>query len=351
LLLFVQKKAFDTGHFVALVHSKKVVVVAIRGTFHARDALTDLCAEYSPFLGGHAHAGIAEAATNKSEEILPVVLRALETHPDYRVVVTGHSLGAGTASLLAMLWKDAMNFPIECHAFACPPVLCVEMASLPETRAVINSYVANDDIIPRLSFGSMTDLKQWVVNLATDGTGYFHRMFQIMSLGNPLGDNATNFISKKMEWTPDLGASVRAALDHITPTERLYLPGKVYFLYKLRTLAEIESQPGFPNANPHASVEKSSDERQGDDIVGLTCEYDGIEESSPALFPDIVLSPSMLTDHMPDLYQEALEIALRRMVEEDEREVAIATAEAEAKPKAEAAGADNDEVNLIDLED
>lgn len=46
---------FNPGHYMAYDHSRKNVVIAIRGTFHLRDALTDLVASYEPFEDGYAH--------------------------------------------------------------------------------------------------------------------------------------------------------------------------------------------------------------------------------------------------------------------------------------------------------
>ncbi len=43
------------GHYVVLDHASKSIVVAFRGTFHIKDALTDLVATYEPFLDGFAH--------------------------------------------------------------------------------------------------------------------------------------------------------------------------------------------------------------------------------------------------------------------------------------------------------
>ncbi len=51
----MQYTAFFTGHFMVFDHSRKSVVIAIRGTFHIRDALTDLVACYEPFMDGIAH--------------------------------------------------------------------------------------------------------------------------------------------------------------------------------------------------------------------------------------------------------------------------------------------------------
>lgn len=46
---------FNPGHYMAYDHSRKNVVIAIRGTFHIKDALTDLVASYEPFEEGTAH--------------------------------------------------------------------------------------------------------------------------------------------------------------------------------------------------------------------------------------------------------------------------------------------------------
>lgn len=319
---WTSETAFDTGHYVALAHEKKAIVVGIRGTFHARDALTDLCAEYEEFLTGTAHLGMMTAARNKNAEVLPVVLTALESHPDYRVVITGHSLGAGTSALLALLWNSEQKFQIECHAFACPPVVSAEMALSHDTKKLVNCYAVNDDIIPRLSFGSSTDLKKWLVNVATDGTGFFHRMFQVMSVGNALGKDTTAYISSKMEWSSDLNDSVAKALDAVQPTERLYLPGRVFFIYQHKTLDELarsaryreffseEEVKAAEAATPSGKIDSPEPTKKEENLI---CDYDAMEESSATMFSDLVMSDSMFTDHMPDLYEEALEITLAKV--------------------------------------
>jgi hypothetical protein len=41
---------FDPGHYICLCHERKAIIVAFRGTFHVRDALTDLVASNTPFM-------------------------------------------------------------------------------------------------------------------------------------------------------------------------------------------------------------------------------------------------------------------------------------------------------------
>ena len=99
---------WDTGMFapscyVAVDHAHRWVVLAIRGTFHSSDALTDACADEIEFLDGYAHAGMCAAAWNMIKDQLPRLALTLHRHPGYELVTTGHSMGGGVASLFTML--------------------------------------------------------------------------------------------------------------------------------------------------------------------------------------------------------------------------------------------------------
>ena len=82
------------AYFVALCHEKKKLVISIRGTYSFKDIVTDLNGKAGDFFSGHAHVGMAGAAFLLSEKLRPLVDEQLKKHPDYEVVVTGHSLGA-----------------------------------------------------------------------------------------------------------------------------------------------------------------------------------------------------------------------------------------------------------------
>lgn len=64
-----------------------------------------------PFLDGHAHAGIAAATWQLVAEFVPRVAAALARHSGYQAVLTGHSMGAGVAALLAMLLHRCARNP------------------------------------------------------------------------------------------------------------------------------------------------------------------------------------------------------------------------------------------------
>ena len=94
---------FQPSCFIALDHDRRWVVLAIRGTMHSGDALTDSCADAVAFLTGYAHAGMCAAAWQLAKQQLPKIAQALAANPTYDLVMTGHSMGGGVAALMAML--------------------------------------------------------------------------------------------------------------------------------------------------------------------------------------------------------------------------------------------------------
>eukprot|EP00667_Euglena_gracilis_P012973 EG_transcript_13360 len=91
-----------------LVHDQPsaTLVLALRGTVSLGDLLTDVCGAAVPFQRGHGHSGVVQAADSILQAALPEMETFLSSHRDVRrVMVTGHSLGAGTAALVSMLLR------------------------------------------------------------------------------------------------------------------------------------------------------------------------------------------------------------------------------------------------------
>lgn len=71
--------------------------------------------------------------------------------------MTGHSLGAGTATLLSLMLKK--TYPdVRCIAYS-PPGCLVSHTLARFTKSFIMSVVVGDDIVPRLSIRSVHNLK------------------------------------------------------------------------------------------------------------------------------------------------------------------------------------------------
>ena len=84
-------------HFMIFIDkSTKSIVLAIRGTSSIKDAVINAVASETKFLNGYAHKGIFESSQKILHQSSQVLKKAFENYPEYRLIITGHSLGGGT---------------------------------------------------------------------------------------------------------------------------------------------------------------------------------------------------------------------------------------------------------------
>jgi len=165
-------RLFQPGYLVAVDHVTGHVVVALRGTSSVRDALSDLACQPSELqlggMSGLAHSGMLIAARRIEGRLADMARIGLDSlgieRP--RIVVVGHSLGAGVGALVTALWRDQGSFPgvdVRCVALACPQILDEDLS-----RAVSNfttSIVLGDDLVPRFSLATANDLRSAVLHI------------------------------------------------------------------------------------------------------------------------------------------------------------------------------------------
>lgn len=122
----------ETPFFVAVDYNYSKIVVSIRGTLSMKDVLTDLNAEGDclplnpPREDWLGHKGMVQAAIyikNKLEEE-NLIQRAMNHNPirgtqNFGLVLVGHSLGAGTAAILAILMKQEYD-DLHCYSYSPP---------------------------------------------------------------------------------------------------------------------------------------------------------------------------------------------------------------------------------------
>lgn len=155
---------YELPFYVVIDRATNSVVLAIRGTLSLQDVITDLVIERGDLdITGVqcacAHNGILQSAMyiKQTLEEKKILEEAFSRAEGADLVITGHSLGAGAAALLAILLKP--TFPkLKCFAFS-PPGELVSPAVSKYAEDIVCSVVLGDDIISRQGMLMMDDLK------------------------------------------------------------------------------------------------------------------------------------------------------------------------------------------------
>ncbi|EGG09588.1 uncharacterized protein MELLADRAFT_77122 [Melampsora larici-populina 98AG31] len=198
-------------HYIAVDHSVKSIVLTCRGTLGLSDILVDLTCQYEPIMveGGDsekaylAHSGMLHSALrlrHQSSLVHQELKQALLDHPDYGLIITGHSLGGGVASLLAVLFstrsevylnelssaesstdsprpqlpiitKFVTSFksglphgrPIHCYCYGPPAVSSIDLSEY--LVGLVTAVCNGIDVVPTLSLGVLHDFKNVAVSI------------------------------------------------------------------------------------------------------------------------------------------------------------------------------------------
>ncbi|GAA6226013.1 sn1-specific diacylglycerol lipase beta [Lates japonicus] len=295
---------YEIPFYVALDHKREAVLVAVRGTLSLKDVLTDLSAECEnlPIEGVsgacYAHKGICQAASYIYKKLVNdgILNQAFSVAPEYKLVVTGHSLGAGTAAVLAVMLRN--SFPtLQCYAFS-PPGGLLSKALADYSKDFVVSVVLGKDLVPRLSIPNMEDLKRRILKIVSNCNkpkyrillqGLWYELF-----GGDPDDCPTEMDNRREEELsqPLLGeeslmirnsSSYQSLGSDDSPAHKaahlpLFLPGRVLHI-----------------------TEDGPSRRSCFSQVRYRAEW-----STEMAFRSILISPRMLSDHMPDIVLRAL---------------------------------------------
>eukprot|EP00934_Nitzschia_sp_Nitz4_P009311 Nitzschia sp. Nitz4//scaffold104_size75438//6816//8468//NITZ4_005649-RA/size75438-processed-gene-0.58-mRNA-1//1//CDS//3329532365//9301//frame0 len=267
-----QQKLDPSSHFVAVDHAHRKVVLAIRGTFSFQDIVVDIASfSRENFCGGEAHAGMATMAEHVWEEAGPSITNLLRQNKGYELILTGHSLGAGTASLLAILLQThrkrdlPRHTTLRCFAYACPPVF-TPLEVVPQALRVTTNFVHENDVVPCLSLYSVRGMLGSL------------RAIQEYTQAHPMSWSETFAIATGQMPPPQALVEVVRAAPPVAPKQgspRLYIPaGQTVWLKGVtRPHAEFYTFDVLPRVH---------------------------------YFPIRVL-PNMFLDHLPSRYEYALD--------------------------------------------
>ncbi|XP_046741957.1 diacylglycerol lipase-alpha isoform X5 [Diprion similis] len=301
----------ETPFFVALDYTRKKVVVSIRGTLSMKDVLTDLNAEaevlpLSPpkedWLG---HKGMVQAAEYIRKKLREegIIARALAKDPargthQFGLTLVGHSLGAGTAAILAILLRQEYQ-DLLCFSFA-PPGGLLSMPAQQYTQEFITSVVVGKDVVPRIGLRQMESLRADLINAIKRSVDPKWKTIACSVMCCGCGSTPTSAANLEAggcisEYQRDkdqarsqtvVPSDSRIALTLHRP---LYPPGRIIHVVRHHT-----------NKN-----EQKYESRWRQVLRKREPVYQALW-AGPCDFDEVLISPVMIQDHMPDTMLNAL---------------------------------------------
>ncbi|KAI4600905.1 hypothetical protein KJ359_013068 [Pestalotiopsis sp. 9143b] len=320
-------------HTIAVDRESKAIVLACRGTLGFEDVLSDMMCDYDDLAWrGKAykvHKGIHASARRLlyggDGRVLFTLKEALEEFPEFGLVLCGHSLGGAVAALLGamlaepattgtafvtsaqqhkrllsngMMTTDAhipVNLPAgrPIHVFAYGPPATMSPALRLATRGLITSVVHGNDLVPYLSLGVLHDMQALALAFKTDNNEakaeVRRRVWQSFQTG--LSDKWYNNAPKlstedDAQWSYAALKTLRASM----MSSKLLPPGEIF---------AVESTP---------ALRRDAFVQTGGEFIGRTAtrivlKYIRDVENH---FREIKFGASMLTDHSPGRYEDAL---------------------------------------------
>uniref|UniRef100_A0A8C3GQF4 Diacylglycerol lipase-beta n=1 Tax=Cairina moschata TaxID=8855 RepID=A0A8C3GQF4_CAIMO len=300
-------KIYEIPFFVALDHKKEAIVVAVRGTLSFEDILTDLSADCEDLTledvleNGFVHKGITQAANYIYQKLINdgILNQAFTIAPEYKLVIVGHSLGGGTASILAIMLRN--SFPtLKCYAFS-PPGGLLSKTLADYTKHFIVSVILGKDLVARLSMPNMEDLKRRIVRIVANCN---RPKYQILLRGcwyEVFGGDPDNFPT-------ELDGRNQDALTQPLLAEESLMVHRSPSYNALDGESRLHSPPQYPHLYLPGKIIHIVEECTSSRFGIITC--DNIKYtaswSNETVFSSILISPKMITDHMPDVVLNAL---------------------------------------------
>ncbi|OTA98239.1 hypothetical protein M426DRAFT_326150 [Hypoxylon sp. CI-4A] len=326
----------DTGiplvHTIALDEESKAVVLSCRGTLGFEDVLSDMTCEYDDLVWRgnpyKVHKGIHASARRLlyggDGRVLATLKEALEEFSDYGLVLCGHSLGGAVTALLgAMLAEPAssgtafvtsaephqrlltdgsthQNFSHIClpsgrpiHVYAYGPPSTMSPSFQKATRGLITSTVHGNDLVPYLSLGVLHDFQAVALAFKTDNNEakaeVRRRIWEGLQSGLAdkwYNNGPTHSSEEEDKWAYAALKTLRASM----MSSKLLPPGEVF---------TVESTPVLRRD----AFLQAGTGQVGRPATRVVFKYIRDVETR---FREVRFGSSMLMDHSPGRYEDAL---------------------------------------------
>ncbi|ESK93113.1 lipase class 3 [Moniliophthora roreri MCA 2997] len=248
----------------------------------------------------HVHSGMLRMARAMGEVGKPVQLavhEALYKNPGYELVLCGHSLGAGVAALLGLMWADprtcltvhSSGLPVgrrvSVYCFAPPALTDASLSRL--ASHLIVSFVYSHDVVSRLSLGSVRDLKNAAMWLCDANEGDRQDAGYTAVTNRASQWKAGNGSPEDPQWF----IAVRKTLEANMQMAHTFPPGRV-----LWALRESDLHPSHRSITASSAASSTSQDKL------RLFEVLDVEK----VFSQIVFAKDMLGAHMPHKYDSVL---------------------------------------------
>ncbi|KAI0503216.1 hypothetical protein F5B22DRAFT_560256 [Xylaria bambusicola] len=337
--------ATDTGvplvHTVALDEESKAVVLTCRGTLGFEDVLADMMCDYDDLTWRgkiyKVHKGIHASARRllygADGRVLVTIKTALDQNPGYGLVLCGHSLGGAVTALLGVMLAEPSatgagfltsatqqlklleedgaprspthiclpsGRPIHVYAYGPPAIMSPSLQKA--TRGLITSTVHGNDLVPYLSLGVLHDFQALALAFKTDNNEakaeIKRRVWEELrsGLANRWYSNSAKQSNEDDEnWDYVALKTLRVSMMN----SKLLPPGEVF---KIDTALVMRRD---------AFTQETLDEI-GKPAKRIVLKYIRDVE---AHFREVHFGSSMLTDHSPGRYEDALRRLMLGVVE------------------------------------
>ncbi|KAI0751660.1 alpha/beta-hydrolase [Daedaleopsis nitida] len=247
------------------------------------------------------HGGIlrmTRAMGGPGKPVHVAVRDALKKNKGYSLVLCGHSLGAGVAALLALMWASPetrlthrasglpVNRRVSAYCFAPPCVVSPRLGAKAAASGLIVSFVYGHDIVARLSLGSVRDLTRgsvWLCAAENSGgnkeAGYSSVTKKALKAKMGRGEDGDE------EWF----IAVRKTLEASMQMADLFPPGRVFWAVRdgdLHRAHRLGADTGRSSPKDKVRLFEVMDVKQ--------------------VFGQIIFARDMLSSHLPHQYDRVL---------------------------------------------
>jgi len=233
--------------------------------------VTDLACEYVPWKNGITHSGVLEASKWFHDNIGRQMVMFANEYGTDNIFITGHSLGGSVAAITTILLNDYLSeqktwpltasgkkLNVHCYAFGSPPVATMEI--IERYLDCIDMFIYGEDVVPRLSYGSVLDFQALLV-FAAEVTRKLH-----------LVQDVSPAIIARID---ECRTAIRLQKSKLNP--KLFIPGRIHHLIRLRA----------PNNQKYTVIDDTTADR----------------------FEEVKIRKRMFSNHIPPAYEEAIEDA------------------------------------------